>query len=51
MVPRGFISNLKMPPLSREEEEQLDVIEQDAIEENIPEEPQDHTDSDEPSDS
>ncbi len=38
MVPRGFISYLKMPPLSRKEEEQLDVIEQDAIEENIPEE-------------
>jgi DnaJ family protein C protein 13 len=37
MVPRGFSSYLKMPPLSRAEEEQLDVIEQDAIEENIPE--------------
>jgi hypothetical protein len=38
LVPRGFIPYLKMPPLSREEEEQLDSIEQDAIEENIPEE-------------
>lgn len=38
MVPRGFISYLKMPPLSRAEEEQLDAIEQDAVEENIPEE-------------
>jgi len=37
MVPRGFISYLKMPPLSRTEEEQLDIIEQDSIEENIPE--------------
>ncbi|KAG7366914.1 heat shock protein DnaJ domain protein [Nitzschia inconspicua] len=38
MVPRGFIPYLKMPPLSRAEEEQLDAIEQDAVEENIPEE-------------
>jgi DnaJ family protein C protein 13 len=37
MVPRGFIPYLKMPPLSRTEEEQLDAIEQDAMEENIPE--------------
>lgn len=38
MVPMGFIPYLKMPQLSRTEEEQLDVIEQDAVEENIPEE-------------
>jgi DNAJ protein RME-8 N-terminal len=38
MVPRGFIPYLKMPPLSRTEEDQLDAIEQDAVEENIPEE-------------
>jgi len=37
MVPRGFIPYLKMPLLSRAEEEQLDVIEQDIMEENIPE--------------
>ena len=41
MVPRGFISYLKMPPLSRAEEEQLDVLEQDAIQENIPERSED----------
>ena len=35
MVPRGFISYLKMPPLSRKEEEQLDVIEQDVIGERV----------------
>jgi DnaJ family protein C protein 13 len=37
MVPQGFIPYLKMPQLSRTEEEQLDVIEQDTVEENIPE--------------
>jgi DnaJ homolog subfamily C member 13 len=37
MVPYGFIPYLKMPLLSRAEEEQLDAIEQDAVEENIPE--------------
>ncbi|MGK3739153.1 MAG: DnaJ family protein C protein 13 [Bacillariaceae sp.] len=46
MVPRGFIPYLKMPPLSRVEEEQLDVIEQDAIEENIPEEGAQSVDND-----
>lgn len=36
-VPRGFMNYLKMPALSREEEEQLDALERDAVEENIPE--------------
>ena len=46
MVPRGFIPYLKMPPLSRAEEEQLDIIEQDAINENIPEENEPSVDND-----
>ena len=37
MVPRGFMGYLQMPPLSRVEEEQLDELERDAVEENIPE--------------
>lgn len=38
-VPRGFMGYLKMPPLSRVEEEQLDALERDAVDENIPETP------------
>jgi DnaJ family protein C protein 13 len=38
-VPRGFMGYLKMPALSRVEEEQLDALERDAVEENIPEDP------------
>jgi hypothetical protein len=38
IVPRGFLPYLQMPLLSRVEEEQLDALEHDAIEENIPEE-------------
>jgi DnaJ family protein C protein 13 len=37
MVPSGFLGYLKMPLLSRIEEEQLDELERDVIEENIPE--------------
>ncbi|CAJ1946333.1 unnamed protein product [Cylindrotheca closterium] len=37
IVPSGFLGYLKMPPLSRAEEEQLDQLERDAVEENIPE--------------
>ena len=36
-VPRGFMNYLKMPALSRAEEEQLDALERDSSEENIPE--------------
>jgi hypothetical protein len=36
MVPSGFLAYLRMPTLSRMEEEQLDELERD-IEENIPE--------------
>jgi hypothetical protein len=35
MVPVGFIAFLKMPILSRMEEEQLDAIERDAVEGNV----------------
>jgi DnaJ family protein C protein 13 len=41
MVPSGFLAYLRMPALSRMEEEQLDELERDAIEENIPEHSQD----------
>lgn len=37
-VPQGFMNYLKMPALSRTEEEQLDALERDSMEENIPEE-------------
>mmetsp|Transcript_6988 Transcript_6988/g.16332 ORF Transcript_6988/g.16332 Transcript_6988/m.16332 type:complete len:3227 (-) Transcript_6988:18-9698(-) len=37
IVPSGFLGYLKMPLLSRAEEEQLDQLERDAVEENIPE--------------
>lgn len=37
IVPSGFMGYLKMPQLSREEEEQLDQLERDTVEENIPE--------------
>ena len=46
MVPRGFIPYLKMPPLSRAEEEQLDIIEQDAIKEHFLEENESTVDND-----
>ena len=36
MVPHGFLTYLGMPPLSRVEEEQLDELERDGIEENVP---------------
>jgi len=36
-VPLGFMNYLKMPALSRAEEEQLDALERDSSEENIPE--------------
>lgn len=35
MVPSGFLGYLRMPPLSRMEEEQLDEIERDSFEERI----------------
>lgn len=41
IVPRGFIGYLKMPLLSQEEEEQLDQLERDAVEDNIPEDSND----------
>ena len=37
MVPSGFLGYLKMPLLSRVEEEQLDALERDVVEINIPE--------------
>lgn len=37
IVPSGFLAYLRMPALSRMEEEQLDELERDAFEENIPE--------------
>ena len=36
MVPHGFLSYLSMPLLSRVEEEQLDELERDSLEENVP---------------
>ena len=38
IVPRGFLPYLQMPLLRRVEEEQLDALERDSVEENIPEE-------------
>eukprot|EP00934_Nitzschia_sp_Nitz4_P000945 Nitzschia sp. Nitz4//scaffold10_size219509//158366//167608//NITZ4_001449-RA/size219509-augustus-gene-0.252-mRNA-1//1//CDS//3329532983//945//frame0 len=38
MVPSGFMNFLRMPALSAVEEDQLDQLERDAVEENIPEE-------------
>jgi DnaJ homolog subfamily C member 13 len=35
MVPHGFLAFLNMPPLSRMEEDQLDVLERDIIEGNV----------------
>lgn len=37
IVPQGFLTYLAMPLLSRMEEEQLDELERDCLEENIPE--------------
>jgi len=37
MVPHGFLTYLNMPALSRLEEEQLDELERDVLESNIPE--------------
>jgi DnaJ family protein C protein 13 len=37
MAPSGFMGYLKMPRLSRVEEEQLDEIERDLVEQNVPE--------------
>jgi hypothetical protein len=46
MVPLGFLGYLKMPLLSRVEEEQLDALERDAaVEENIPEENENQNDA------
>jgi DnaJ family protein C protein 13 len=37
MVPQGFLTYLGMPLLSRMEEEQLDELERDSLEQNVPE--------------
>ena len=47
IVPHGFLTYLNMPLLSRLEEEQLDELERDALESNIPESSHGSTISDE----
>jgi DnaJ homolog subfamily C member 13 len=46
MVPHGFLTYLNMPALSNMEEEQLDELERDAAETNIPEKYQDGAECD-----